>query len=99
MAAIFPVCTCTLVLFLTAEKYDAFPASTLDEAGCSLLAPGLHKAGKPPSLLAHSGSLVAKAKSHLVQNLYILSVFFQCCGGPEHLASNIVWWSSQVLSS
>lgn len=47
MAALFPVRT--LVLFLSAEKYDLCLASALDEAGCSFIAPGLHKAGKPAS--------------------------------------------------
>lgn len=50
------------------------------------------------SLLPHSGSLVAKAESCGPKPLYF-RCFFQHCGGPETLASNIASWSSQVLSS
>lgn len=80
MAAIFPVCTCTLVLFLRAEKYNVFPVSALDEAGCSFLAPSLQKlADLPPSSQWQPGSQGRVMWS----KTFILQVFFPTLWWPR----------------
>ena len=55
------VCYCVKNVFFPAKKYDAFIASdSLIKQIPRIVGPGLNKAGKFPTMLTHSDSMISK---------------------------------------